>query len=446
MIQMRGRLRHLKFIEKISAVFLCKIVSAGAGLLLTLLLTTNVSAEIYGEYAYFLGWGSLIAILATSGHDISLLRSIPISIDKKDWSEFRGLLRYIGAWLVLISPAIAVIFAASVFFVISPSNSPVKHTVIVALVAVSFAGKSIVSTIFRSLKSPLLAELFQGAIPSIVTLALIAIWIVFRDRLDGFPVATGAIIGITVATTMVCLLVAVSLIGRILPAQSKGALPASNFKRWWFKAVPHLFLSGCSVVLMKIDIVFLGASVEFSSVAKYQVAIKIAGTLTLVHHSITHVFAPMIAEMYHSKNMQTLQGYLRSASLMMFVITSFAAVILALFGSSILGLFGANYADAYGVLLTIMCGVLINAFCGPVGYVATMTGHTRLAATYIGAAAALNIILNAVLIPWYGLLGAASATAISAAFWNIGLAISMKKLTGLNTTAISLLAARKTVR
>ena len=69
--------------------------------------------------------------------------------------------------------------------------------------------------------------------------------------------------------------------------------------------------------------------------------------------------------------------------------------------------------------LVLMAGLLLNSFVGSVGYLMTMTGNQRQAAVIVGSGAVLNIVLNAMLIPRYGMTGAATATALSMVYWNL---------------------------
>ena len=67
-----------------------------------------------------------------------------------------------------------------------------------------------------------------------------------------------------------------------------------------------------------------------------------------------------------------------------------------------------------------MCILVIGFLCrsamGPAEYLLNMLGEQALCATVLGAAAVLNIALNFALVPAFGLIGAASATALSLIF------------------------------
>lgn len=66
----------------------------------------------------------------------------------------------------------------------------------------------------------------------------------------------------------------------------------------------------------------------------------------------------------------------------------------------------------------------------------TMTGHQKEATRVIGGSAVLNILLNACLIPIWDIQGAAIATAVTTATWNVVLTFFVWQRLGLRATAI----------
>jgi O-antigen/teichoic acid export membrane protein len=89
-------------------------------------------------------------------------------------------------------------------------------------------------------------------------------------------------------------------------------------------------------------------------------------------------------------------------------------VILAL-GQPLLWLFGKEFITGYPVMFILALGFLAHASVGPVEFVLNMLGEQNRCAFVLFAAAGLNLVLNFILIPHFGLMGAAIATAGSSA-------------------------------
>ena len=95
-----------------------------------------------------------------------------------------------------------------------------------------------------------------------------------------------------------------------------------------------------------------------------------------------------------------------------------AAMLLIAFGDRLLAVFGAEFTRARTALTILVLGQIANVAAGHVGVLMTMTGHEKRVAATVSAAAGCNVILNFLLIPRFGIEGAAAATAISVILWN----------------------------
>ena len=96
-----------------------------------------------------------------------------------------------------------------------------------------------------------------------------------------------------------------------------------------------------------------------------------------------------------------------------------------------LGWFGDAFVVGATCLVWLAVGQVVNALCGPVMYLLNMTGHERQAQRIVWIAAIGNLAMNVWAIPRFGIEGAAVATALSMALWNVAAAVAVKRLLGL---------------
>ena len=89
-----------------------------------------------------------------------------------------------------------------------------------------------------------------------------------------------------------------------------------------------------------------------------------------------------------------------------------AAFILAL-GQPLLMLFGSQFLAGYPVMAILVVGFLFRSAMGPAEFLLNMLGEQKRCAAVLAFTALLNIVLNLLLVPYFGLVGAASATSIS---------------------------------
>ena len=103
-------------------------------------------------------------------------------------------------------------------------------------------------------------------------------------------------------------------------------------------------------------------------------------------------------------------------------------------GYELLELFGSGFTTAYTPLLVLLCGELFAAAAGPVGFFMTMTNR-QMSATLIEAiTSAIALGLALVLIPRYGILGAALVVAAGSAVRNISMFVAVWRQLGLRST------------
>ena len=134
---------------------------------------------------------------------------------------------------------------------------------------------------------------------------------------------------------------------------------------------------------------------------------------------------------------EELQQIITLAARGAFVFTIIVGASIAFTGSYLLSFFGSEFSKGYPVLLILLAGQTINAFSGSVGLIMTLTGHHVKAARIFGLSAVLNILFNAILIPYFGIIGAAIATAVTTALWNIVMVYFVVSQLKINPTVIA---------
>lgn len=175
----------------------------------------------------------------------------------------------------------------------------------------------------------------------------------------------------------------------------------------------------CFLIMQSTDVLVLGRYMDLSDVAYYSVAVKLTMIVALVLSSVNAVFAPKISELFALGDQAQLRSQIRSATRLIFVLTA-PVILIMIFGAThILDLFGPNYHQAGTALKILLAAQTINAMSGSVGVYMNMTGQERTFQRILMVAVVANVLLNVLLIPKYGLMGAAVATGISMAGWNL---------------------------
>jgi O-antigen/teichoic acid export membrane protein len=180
----------------------------------------------------------------------------------------------------------------------------------------------------------------------------------------------------------------------------------------------------------------LGSMLGLETVGIYNVAVGGATLITFILVVVNMPLAPIVAELYTSGNRVRLQRVVTMSARVVLLGSLPIAIGLIFFGDWFLLIFGKEFAVGFSALIILSVGEMVNASMGSVALLLNMTGNERDVAKGIGIAAALNIVLNAILIPIWGLIGAAVATTISMAIWNIFMAVLVYKKLGICSIAL----------
>lgn len=192
-----------------------------------------------------------------------------------------------------------------------------------------------------------------------------------------------------------------------------------------------MFVSGAMLFILGwTDVIMLGALRTTHDVGIYKVALRLSILVSLSLSAANSIIAPKFAELYwHGKNDQ-LRSIAQFASKLIFWSSFPLFMLLVLFAKPVLNIFGDEFIVGALPLIVLGFGQLVNASCGSVGFLLDMTGNQQTFRNAVISGAVLNIILNTVLIPPYGIFGAAMATAASTILWNLAASISVYRIFG----------------
>ena len=195
-------------------------------------------------------------------------------------------------------------------------------------------------------------------------------------------------------------------------------------------SLPILFSSAFLFISNWTDIFMLGSMVSKTEVGIYSAAYKLATVSLLIILTVNIVVAPRIAELYNQKKYRQLKQEVHKANQVMSILTLPIVVGLLCFRKFLLGLLGLEFLSGEFTLFLLTIGFLFNAFSGTVSHILNMTGYQKIFRNLTLAMAILNIGLNYLLIPIYGIEGAALASLAAQIFINLSALIYVKKHLG----------------
>ena len=178
-----------------------------------------------------------------------------------------------------------------------------------------------------------------------------------------------------------------------------------------------------SAVLNRADAFIVATFAGLDALAVYTAAEFITRVIANPRYLFDHIIAPVLAEALYMHDRARVRYNL--ALVTRWVITACApiAVTVIVLRAEILGLYGAAFAKGTGVVVILAVHHLIVGCLGLTPYVLAMGGRARLFVVNNMAAAGLNIALGVVLVPRFGITGAAISLLVSVGAFQIALTI-----------------------
>jgi len=393
-----------------SSLFI-KVATAGLTYIAYVVLSRAMTGTEYGYFAFGLSLATVLAIAAGMGQQIAILRFWPEAMAKGAPREADTALSAGGTITIIAALAIGLALAAFAALLegLAPWQGPVLHYYGAAVLVLPLALAEYNSSALRAQGSVWTALMprdlvWRMALPAIVAL----LW------------ASG--VGLTGAAA---LLISAALLGLALVLQYVAArrrdyrlkpTPAGTGRYWAERGtISRWFLAGALVdtVALNADTVLIGLMVDAPSAGLYFNAFRTAGLMTLIGYAITLVIGPMLAEHYHGGDLRKAQALTVGCVWVGFGFAAIAFAIFAVFGGDILTLFGADYGEGHLILVLLAAGLLADAAIGPARTVMMLTGHERAYVFAFGGMTLLGLVAQALVLPFYGLVGAAAVNMLA---------------------------------
>jgi O-antigen/teichoic acid export membrane protein len=400
--------------------FLGTIFTLGAGYLVKIYVARMLGAELLGLYALGMTLVSMTQLLGVLGLHTTAGRYVAVYNATGKFDELRSFLTrslgiiislnlifsigfvFSGGWIarklyhapdlgqyILLFAALTVLGSLNVFYcqVLGGFKDVAKRTVIT-----NFVGSSLVI---------------------VLTVVLLALGFGMRGYLWA---------QIVNSVVVVALLVAVAR--RLTPPQARFSwTPPLRFdpevKAFAFAAF------GMGIVeflVSQADKILLGLYLNPILVGIYVLASTLSAFVPIILQSVNQIFAPVIADLHAKGRQDVLQTLFQTLTKWVLALTVPLACVMIVFARPLMRIFGPAFEAGWPVLVVGAVGQVVNCGVGSVGFLLLMSGNQRRLIKVQFAMAGISILVNVILIPVLGIVGAAVASAavnVAGNVWNL---------------------------
>jgi PST family polysaccharide transporter len=394
--RIENRPNLLKIIDNIGWLFLDKVLRMGVGLLVGVWVARYLGPEQFGLLSFVGAYVGFFGIIATLGLQDIVIRNIVQVPSSKN--EILGT----AALLQIISGLIAYILLIYVIFWLRPDDDSIK---IIAAVLGSVTLLKFSEIAIYWFESQVLSRYIVWVQNiTFIVFAFIKIFLIVKSA---------PLLAFVWATFAEALVVSILMLGMLT---FKGThikslkISLEKAKELISDSWP-LVLSGMAVmVYMKIDQIMLGQMMGDKAVGIYSAAVRISEVWYFIPMIVVASVFPSILEA-KKQNQEKYNERIRNLyALMVWMSITIAIPISFLAEPIVILLFGQEYKES-SLVLAIHIWTSVFVFIGVASgkwLIAENYQILSLQRTVVGAVT--NIILNYILIPIYGIVGAALAT------------------------------------
>jgi O-antigen/teichoic acid export membrane protein len=178
----------------------------------------------------------------------------------------------------------------------------------------------------------------------------------------------------------------------------------------------------------RVDVFVIASFLGASQVGLFSVGFTMAYSLNLFLSSLMRIYNPVAAELHGQERMEQLGQIFSVVAQWLFALVFPATLLLLLFAEPLVTqFFGKSYATAASVLMILSICYFAKSAVGPAGSTLLALGLSKTAMTISIWSVVLNVVLAVVLIPNYGLIGAALSNGVAMVFQQFAMLFGVKK-------------------
>ncbi|MEM8598869.1 MAG: oligosaccharide flippase family protein [Bacteroidota bacterium] len=395
-----------------SVAFAAKVVGAGAGFALSVLVAQLLGAEGTGDFFLALGMLSVVATVGRFGLDQAVVRFVAAEASEDAWGRVRSVaqtsIKVAGGLLLLcaLSLGLGAEWLATVVFG-REELAPVFRAVAWGVVPMGLAW--VYAALLRGRRDIAASQTVQAVLSQLIALPLL-----WGLHATGRLTVEHAVLAYAVATGGT-LLAGVLWWHRAMPSEAASRFPARELLS---TSAPLFGVALMGILTQWLPVLLLGALATSAETGVFAIAMRVVSLAGLVLMAINVMAAPQFAALYHQGDGTELSSLVRQTSLYTTVLAIPILIALLAMPRFVLGLFGESFVVGVPVLRILAIGYTVNLVTGAVGTLLVMSGRERAMQSVTLFSTGLLATGCVVLIPPYGMLGAAIAVSAALAVQN----------------------------
>ncbi|NVM20225.1 MAG: flippase [Desulfobacterales bacterium] len=410
-----------KLAKGAGAVFFGTIFGSIVTYVYNVYIARTLGSELYGSYSLGLYVFNIAAVVSLMGLHTAILRYVALYNGASKHEKTKGaIISGLSLALPMSVATAAALYTLSDFLAVRLFHELLLGRVLrMFAIGIPFIN---VSTLLmfatQGFQIVKYRVYIRNAFEPVGKLLFAAIFLFFGWQLDG-------VLRAFVLTLIITSVLFSRSLLKISPQLREGIRPEYVFKELIIFSLPLIPVSILQAVTQRMEPLILGNLCSPYEVGLYSAAYQTAMLITIVLMSLNIIFAPMISDLHNKGELPKLESLFRIVTRWAFTLCIPLVVMTIFFAREILQIFGSQFVAAAGCLVILALGQLGHSATGPVAFMLMMSGRTMIILVNASLALLLKLILNILLIPKFGLVGAATAAAISIIILNLAMVVQV---------------------
>lgn len=382
-----------------------RVLAIGLGLASSVLLARMLGAAEAGVYILAFSIASMLAMAGRLGLDQVVVRSVAVHHSEGNWGGVNGTIAT-GLRVTAVG--------AGTLAILTWTTAGVWSETFLQLPALELPLKLLALAILPIAVSDLFSEALRGLgrlrdsqwIQFVNTRALLIVGLIVVGGSHG---AVG-VSSVMLVASVVTLTVAIWLWRR---ATNRTTPQPVAIRDLWGPSATLFLTSAISMTLERLPLFFLATWSGSAEVGVFGMALRAAGLLTLVLQAVDGAAAHRFATLHRFGDADQLAALAQKTTRVITWITVPPLVAVCFWHTRIMELFGPDFVSGGPVLAILALGQAAYSVTGPKSILLVMSGSENLRLRLIFLVAIVNLVLSLLLIPRWGIVGAATATALA---------------------------------
>lgn len=279
---------------------------------------------------------------------------------------------------------------------------------------------------YQKIKYPLIAEvgIFFAKVVSFVV-----VYFYFSKSIKSF-------VGLQVLIDVVSCLFMLFFIGKIVNLRVRFdkeilATAYQDFKEALIFGLKLLPRNTNYLITEYTDRALIPLYLPISALGVYYVAYQIFSKLAVMDSIFSRMLYPSLSRLFYSGNFDELIAIYRETQVKVLVFMGIVCALVCGFSTTLLNIFGGDFSKGTLVLCILLIGILINVFSNLPSTLIIAMNKPIFVSLVLCLVAATNLVLNILLIPKMGLIGAAWANTagllVGAVIFNVAFDVILKE-------------------